>query len=215
MKVPATALLAGLLMSGGVAFATAGIVDPCQSSWQLNNSGGQEPFIVCPRGDTDSFINQGWSITVIVIDNGGNPFQGIPPADIFVISIPSNELALCGGSASSNPDAPTNSAGMTTIANSTLVAGGCTSEIAIVVQGFVLQDPQAGCATKVASFEVRSSDVNGSFEADLADLAIFASHYPPNPYGACCDFDFNQIINLVDLSMFAFHMDQQASHSCF
>ena len=48
---------------------------------------------------------------------------------------------------------------------------------------------------------------------DLVDLSIFASHYPPQLYEACCDFDINGVINLPDLTMFALHFGPPG-HQC-
>ena len=44
-----------------------------------------------------------------------------------------------------------------------------------------------------------------SSNADLVDLSIFATSFPPNPFDSCCDMNVDGAVGLQDLSLFAFH----------
>jgi hypothetical protein len=94
-----------------------------------------------------------------------------------------------------------------------LSAGGCANGLSPVVQGFVLQDPTAGCADYCFNIIVRSPDSNGSGEVDLVDLSNFGQAYPPKPYDTCSDMNCDASINLADLSRFAFHFGPPG-HKC-
>ena len=186
-------------------------IDPCQSSCELHADVVPAPLFVCPAGDTDAFIEQGFWISITVFDFL-DPIPNIPPFDFWLIdNDPVNDLALCGGSRSSDADSLTNAEGMTTMSQGTLIAGGCADGMALVVQGFVLEEP---CGTwKTLPIQVRSPDIDGSSEVDLMDLSIFASSFPPGPYESCCDFDLNGVVDLVDLSRFARHFGPPG-HRC-
>jgi hypothetical protein len=58
--------------------------------------------------------------------------------------------------------------------------------------------PSAGGGTK-------SPDLDGNGAVNLADLARFATAWPPNPYGFCQDLNCDGVINLGDLALFATH----------
>jgi hypothetical protein len=49
---------------------------------------------------------------------------------------------------------------------------------------------------------------------NLLDLSLFASYYPPQAYNKCGDFDCSGLVNLPDLSRFAFHYGPPG-HKCF
>lgn len=185
----------------------------CQfSSWQVNAPAVPVPLFVCPQGDTDSFIDQGWWISLACFDDLGSPDVGIPASDFWLISENDGDIVLCMGTASANADSATNAAGMTTLSNTPLVAGGCADGMALVALGKVLLEPD--CVTvKIEPIYVRSPDLDGSLLVDLVDLSIFASHFPPQLYEACCDFDINGVINLQDLAMFALHFGPPG-HQC-
>jgi hypothetical protein len=196
-----------LLVSGITGTANAGIIDPCVSYWELHAVVSPCPLFVCPQGDTDSFLDQGWWIWICVIDITGQPIPAIPATDFWLVDCdPNADAALCGGSASSGADSMTNAQGMTTMSLGGLTGGGCADGMALVAQNFVILDSLSNCTTPFCCpIWLRSPDIDGSLEVNLVDLSIFASSFPPQPYDTCCDFDINATVNLQDLSRFAFH----------
>jgi len=198
------------------ALARSGVISTCLTTFELHTSTVPAPLVVCPQGDTDSFIDQGWwiSITVITLNPDPIPVQGIHWADIWLIdSDPLNDMVLCHGSLSARADSSTNADGQTTMSLWTVAGGGCADGISVVVQGQVLTEP-ADCVTpRVAQIHVRSPDLDGSLGLDLVDLSMFASHFPPGSYDACCDFDLSGAVDMLDLSEFALHYGPPG-HSC-
>jgi hypothetical protein len=201
-----------LLVMNGT--ASAGIIDPCVSYWQLILAApapatGYCPLFACPQGDTDSFLTQGWSITVCVLDINGAPIPNVPAQDFWLIDCdPSNDAFLCGGSASSGADSLTNSAGMTTMTNGSIAAGGCGYGMALVVQGFTVLDSVTNCATEFCCpIALVSPDLNGDLLVDVVDLSLFAFEFPPNTpsFPNCADYNQDNLVDVVDLSLFAFH----------
>lgn len=182
--------------------AGADIVDPCKSEAQLNAGATPVALYACPQGDTPSFASQGWSIDIVVRDRGDNPVPAIPAADFWLVDCnPVNDIALCGGAASTNADGPTDAAGMTSMSSATFAGGGCANRIAVVVQGLII-----GCeAPACLDVSVRTPDLNGDLTVGLVDLSLMAAAYPPQPYGECADFDLNGIVNLQDLAHFSLH----------
>jgi hypothetical protein len=202
---------ASLLVVAGV--ASAGIIDPCNSP-VVYTGPGIACYFSCPQGDNNSFLQQGFSFAFTVRDLGGSPIPDIPASDFWLIDCdPTLNLTLCAGSASSAADSATNSAGKTTMRDGTLNAGGCADGLSPVCQGFVLENPGAGCTPYCYAIYVRSPDLDGSLVVNLVDLAMFSSCFPPQPYSKCCDFDCNATINLQDLARFAFHFGPPG-HKC-
>jgi hypothetical protein len=203
---------ASLLLVAGI--ASAGIIDPCGSPVTYN---GVEPecYFACPQGDTETFIQAGFSWSIVVNDLVGQPIPDIPASDFWLIDCdPINNLALCGGSASTAADSATNDSGATTMGDATLAAGGCADGLSMVVQGFILGPaPGPGCPAYCWDILVRTPDLDGNLEVNLVDLSIFATCYPPQPYDPCCDFDCSGLVNLQDLARFAFHFGPPG-HSC-
>jgi hypothetical protein len=196
-----------LLVSGITGTANAGIIDPCVSYWQLHAQVTPCPLFVCPQGDTDSFLDQGWWIWICVIDINGVPIPAIPPTDFWLIDCdPNADASLCAGSASSNADSMTNGQGMTTMSLGTLTGGGCADGMALVAQNFVILDSLTNCTTEFCCpIWLRSPDIDGSLEVNLVDLSIFAGSFPPQAYDPCCDMNIDGAVGLQDLSLFAFH----------
>lgn len=202
---------ASLLVVAGV--ASAGIIDPCGSP-VVYTGPGIACYFSCPQGDIDSFSQQGFTFAFTINDLALQPIPDIPASDFWLIDCdPLLDLTLCAGSASSTADSATNSLGKTTMSNGTLNVGGCADGLSPVVQGFVLEDPGAGCNPYCYDIWVRSVDLDGSLVVNLVDLALFSSCFPPQPYDKCCDFDCNATINLQDLARFAFHFGPPG-HQC-
>ena len=137
-----------------------------------------------------------------------------PDPDIWLIDVDLTDLVLCGGHRSSNADSATGPDGTTTMSLTTLAAGGCTDGVAVVIQGFVIVDPENCSVYQEHPIAVRSPDLDGSLTVDVVDLALFSMHFPPQAYDSCCDFDLNGVIDLVDLARFAQHFGPPG-HSCF
>jgi hypothetical protein len=195
--------------------ASAGIIDECTSYWQLHASVSPCPLFVCPQGDTDSFLDQGWWIWICVLDINNAPIANVPATDFWLIDCdPLLDALLCGGSASSAADSLTNAAGMTTMSNGTLTGGGCADGMAVVIQGFVVKDSLTLCTTDLCGpINLRSPDISGDLLVDLVDLAIFAASFPPNPFDKCCDMNDDGLVDLIDLASFAFHFGPPG-HTC-
>ena len=208
----ALALLVILTLSLWNASPTAGsILDPCSSFWQVN-SFGPANLLVCPAGDTDPFITQGFTIDITILDFVGNPIAFIPAVDFWLIDCdPLNDLILCGGSSSSNADAVTDVNGHTTMSATTLKGGGCVGGLALVVQGLIILQSPSCTGLQCEAIDVRSPDSDTNNVVDLIDLASFAIAYPPGAYDPCFDYNFDNQIGLVDLAIFAVHFP----HSCF
>jgi hypothetical protein len=202
---------ASLLLVAGI--ASAGIVEPCESEAVFN---GTEPacYFACPLGDTQSFLNQGFSWSFTIVDGTLAPIADIPGTDFWVIDCdPAVDLFLCAGSASSAADSSTNSAGKTTMGNGSLTAGGCAFGLSPVVQGVVLEDPNDQCNPYCFDVQVTSPDITGDGDVQINDLSAFAFAYPPNAYDTCSDFNCDGFVNLADLAAFAFHYGPPG-HKC-
>ncbi len=180
----------------------SGVVDVCDCCSISTQGGG---LMVCPQGDGLSLIDVGAEIHIIVRDDSGRPIEGIGETDFWLVGT-GDEMYLCGGSGSSNADAPTNAAGYTTMSG-TIAAGGWSDGLYLVIQGNVI-----GCPPFVVAVNVRSPDINGDLSVNLADFSIFASSFPspPNAYDHRCDYNYDGSINLVDHSMFGQHFN----HNC-
>ncbi|UCG52792.1 MAG: hypothetical protein JSW58_04360 [Candidatus Latescibacterota bacterium] len=192
--LPAVFLLIGPILSVSTADARLGIVDPCNST--ASSPGGC--VMVCPAGDGENLSDDGATITVTVNDGVGNPIAYIPASDFWLIGC-ADGLVLCGGSASSNADGPTDDNGITTISG-TIAAGGYDGGLEVVVQGVLI-----GCPVICLPITVPSVDISGDLAVTLIDFAMFAQSYPPQPYDPSCDFNCDGLVDLVDFSKFAFH----------
>jgi hypothetical protein len=99
------------------------------------------------------------------------------------------------------------------MSNGSLSAGGWANGLSPVVQGYVLEDPLAGCTAYCYDVLVRSPDINGDGVVALIDLSNFSLAFPPNAYNTRADMDCNLIINIQDLARFAFHFGPPG-HQC-
>ena len=192
-----------LLWIAGV--ATAGIIDPCRSTTVFNGT-APEYYLACPKGDTESFLQAGFSFSFRMIDLAGSPISNIPGTDFWLIDCdPARNLILCAGSASSNADSSTNYDGRTTMSQTTLSVGGCANGLSPVCQGYVLQHGWPSCTDHCFDVRVRCADQNGDLQLNVGDVAMFASRYPPHAYNECGDLNFDGQVSLADLSRLAAH----------
>ena len=190
--------------------APSALVDPCSSHFNIDTQG--VTLIVCPLGDGHSFEHVGAGIDLWVKDYLGNPIQGMPASDIWLIDCdPLGEMVLCGGSGSCDADAATDALGFTTIRNATIAAGGCADGISVVVQGMVVMDQGSACAApRCVAVSIRSPDLTGDLYVSIADLVTFAQAWPPHPYDGCADLDGDTEVALRDLAYLALHWQ----HTC-
>ena len=184
----------------------------CESSWQVVAPSLPVLLFACPQGDTESFIDQGWFITIDCRYTDGSPIANIPGPDFWLIAENEQNIVLCSHSGASNADSATNAQGLTTMSVTTLAAGGCTDGLALVAQNVAFFDCGCGGFT-IEPIHVRSPDLDGSLVVDLVDLSIFASHYPPGQYETCCDFNIDGVIDLQDVALFAPHFGPPG-HTC-
>jgi hypothetical protein len=210
----ATFSFVSVLLAASFHSAVADVPDPCGSDFELHATAVPTPLLVCPLGDTPSFLEQGWWISIVVQHADGRPFPNIPASDFWLIDCdPLRDAVLCAGSAPPGADSTTNAAGMTTMSAGTLSAGGCASGMALAVMGLILQDRNNGCSIKCVPIRLRSPDLNGDLVVDLTDISLFSRGYPPNAYDACCDMDLNGSVDLRDLSAIAGHLGAPG-HRC-
>jgi hypothetical protein len=217
---------ASLLLVNGV--ASAGIIDPCNSTCVISGTGGGTApwgLFICPAGDTNNWDDQqglpgsgdGFIASLVIVELvTGDPIPNIPGSDFWVVDCdPVNDIALCGGSASTGADSTTNAAGATTIGGfGGTAGGGCANGASVIVQGSVLLDPATGCTTDLCKqILFRSPDITGDLAISLADLTTFSFSFPPNAYDQCCDMNVDGNITLADLSLFAFHFGPPG-HEC-
>jgi hypothetical protein len=167
-------------------------------------------YVVCPQGDGSSLSDIDAVITVTVTDYDGYPITRVPASDVWLVGC-SDGIVLCGGSNAINADSMTNDNGVTTISGR-LAAGGCDSELLVVVMGIVASVPGDPGTPMCLPYETKSPDITGSGGfidgvVDLIDLVAFAGGYtsPPNPYDACLDFNCDGVIDIVDFAKFAQH----------
>ena len=177
------------------------LIDPCQSS--ASSAGGV--LLVCPLGDGPTLSSIGAMVNIKLEDCGGAPVQGIPQQDFWIQGKADPQL-LCGGYLSSSADATTDLSGQTTISGSIAAGGYLGDGIYAVAQGYMIQGTDGLCDNPLPLVLV-SPDTNGDLVVDLLDLAAFAAVFVTGggTVDPRMDFDGDEQIGLVDLSLFARH----------
>lgn len=212
--------------------ATAGILNPCQSTAYVVPTGGT--ISICPFGDFQTFANQGLVIYIEAKDAAGVPLAGMPASDFYLVDCDLLEcLFLCPFPA--NADSATNLLGKTTITGS-IRGGGCVSGLSVVAQGLVIK--AGNCIDDLCLvIKVHTLDVTGSVCPDplgsgrtgngivtLADFSFFGpcngltsaspGWYIPGPGGFNCEcLDYVPPLLSITLSDFSF-FGQHLNHSC-
>lgn len=149
-------------------------------------------------------------ITVTLVDSGGNVVPAYPPNWITLEEMTS-PLVWCRNVA--NPptancpnyaDLPTDAAGQTTFTLS--YYGGSQVQSPTNVWVFV---PTSGWFSIPITGNVsfNSPDINGDLLVNLTDIAIFAMDFF-GPYNYRSDFNYDQLVAIVDLAMFAPHLNK-------
>jgi len=199
------AALVALLVATSPATVASGLLDGCQST--ATPVGFPAAIAVCPAGDGQTLADVGARIDVVTRDPGGNEVGSIPWQDIWIIGC--GERDLCWGAQSSNADAPTDSNGETTISG-TIAMGGMHTGVHVYLQAIVVLS-QPGCVEPLClPLETRSVDINGDLLVNLVDLSEFGRSFPPNPYNAAADYDFDGVVGLTDFAIFGAHF----GHAC-
>lgn len=221
-KFAVLSLAAGALLCLQVASVNtvnSGIVDPCNST----ASAAAGTIVACPQSDGTTLSSAGSTISVTVKDNTNAAVPGIPAADFWLIGC-ANGLVLCGGSASIDATAATNSLGQTTIAGD-IAAGGCDAGVKVVVQGIVIGG--GACPVICLAIIVRSFDLLGpgntppDLKVNFTDFTKFGTLYPfpggghvygPGACGGSALIDFVApfgTVTLVDFAAFGSHYNHQ------
>lgn len=180
------------------------ILDVCLSTATVD---GSHVLLVCPQGDGDRLGDVGATITIAVYDAVGTPVTGIPGQDYWLIGW-NNTLILCGGSMSSNADAPSDANGVVTMSGP-IAAGGSDEALRAVAQGFIIAD-ESCLGDKYLAVRVASPDINGDLIVDIIDFSLFGAAWPPHPYDERMDYNGDGVIGLIDFSLFGMHF----LHSC-
>ena len=182
--------VAGTMVLGLAGLASAGVPDPTLSSASAAGSG---TVLVTPGGTSDTLADKGVTVTVNVVDNTGTPIAGYPFQDVYLDDAGTGEISLCQGG--SVADGNTDASGVTTISGA--IAGG----------GFTQNGMQvylAGVAIGSAlSIDVNSCDINGDLQINLTDVGSFSSDFTSGVYAFRSDFQFDGIVNLGDIGLFA------------
>jgi hypothetical protein len=189
------------------ATAFGGIIDPCQSTASTIAT-PNTCVLICPQGDGDQLVDKNATITVVVRDGAGIGIEGVLASDFYLVDCdPIRDMVLCGGSSSSDADAPTDATGSTQMIGD-IAAGGCANGLSVIVQGFTIGCP-AICMTNIW---VKSPDINGDLLVNIQDFSLFGQQYPPQPFtDTCVDYNCDGIVNLQDFSLFGLHYLHQCS----
>lgn len=222
-------MCAALLVSAGSIVVQATSLCPvshCLSTVQVNSASTPAVYIMCPAGDTGSFSEQGFTLSLQLLEQGGfSPAVGWPTGDVEVRPcVGATSPAICAGTVA-NPDHDTDANGVTVMADARLVGGGCADGFAIYVWcdappflPYFKPLFADSCATGevfCAEVYVRSPDMTGDGAVNLLDLSEFASAYEPSggQYNPCADMNMDGEIDLFDLATLAFHFGPPG-HAC-
>jgi len=166
--------------------------DPCLSFVQ---TAGADIFL---DGTGETLSDVGAAISLIIVDGSGVPIDNIPAQDIFLVSCDPN-----GNFVFDPPliaDGPTVDGGFATISGP-VCGRGWSDGFAVVAMGVVLRCTSP--ADECLPIRVRSTDIDANGAFDLRDYAELVGNYPPAPYVPKADLNFDGIINLSDLTIFA------------
>lgn len=200
----------------------AGILNPCDSYWAIDDSGttpvNTARYFTSPEGNLvgqpDPILpirsGWGWWITICAVDQFLDPIPFIPASDVWLVDCGPCEVIFdvffCLGSASSNADSMTNSAGKTTMSLTAILGGGCTTDLAVVVQSTTLLDTADGCFSELCCpVDFRSTDINGDGIVNVQDVGAFSIDLAAG-VGKRSDYNFDNIVNVQDVGRFSFHL---------
>jgi hypothetical protein len=207
------------VMSGG------GEVDECRSDAGISCPRMQ--ISICPSGDFESIRDAceppgAQYIWIEARDTCGHPIPGIPWTDYWLNSCdPAKQLCLCVSPIAA--DSLTGANGRTTFSGR-IAGGGCTltQGIWFAIQGKPILAKPCGSGRLCLNVIIKSPDLTGwvwgEWKPDglinLSDLHTFSNSFntqqgvpPPagRAFNACCDFNDDGKVDLVDLAIFSDH----------
>jgi len=224
-------VLSILALAAGVATAQ---VDICRL--HATDSDPVVAVLVCPDGDGGILPSSAsTTVRITLVDENGGGLDGIPP-DRYYLGVDgygAQDLCRSAKPLRVYADGPT-VGGQTTITDWALAGapdlddfgypdyiGLFYSEDDVIHRPFRCEGAIVYCTCSDPfvrlPIALRSVDFGGgSFgspdgNVNLADLSLFATAYPPNPYNVKYDLNADGVVNLVDLSVFSMHM----GYSCW
>lgn len=138
------------------------------------------------------------TITLTVLDGGGVPVANFSANDMWlekeIVTDTGNFIACTGGTTA---DLNTNASGVTTWAAPLRAGGWSTSKTLVVINGAAL--------TSNTGLVLRhnSADINGSGQANLSDIPLFASDFSGGTNAFRSDLQFDGFVNLSDIPRLA------------
>ncbi len=199
-----TGLFVCALVIGTVAFATAGIPDPGETTATMPNApvgalalfnlpnGGGNPFNAAQVMGDGALADA--TIEVIVEDVFGDVVVNFPAEDMWLISTDGGMVPCTGGTIA---DQNTDDIGFTLWANPLLAGGHDTSFCKVIVNGLAV----IGGDTPFA-LAFNSADITGDGVVNLADVGAFSGVL----YGAYdfqADYFADGVVNLADVGRLA------------
>jgi hypothetical protein len=188
------------------ASAMAGVPDLQLSTASTAAGVGVTPVMYnLPNGLGSTFANArstggvvNATITLTVLDGGGVPVANFSANDMWlekeIVTDTGNFIACTGGTTA---DLNTNASGVTTWAAPLRAGGWSTSKTLVVINGAAL--------TSNTGLVLRhnSADINGSGQANLSDIPLFASDFSGGTNAFRSDLQFDGFVNLSDIPRLA------------
>lgn len=188
------------------ASAMAGVPDLQLSTASTAAGVGVTPVMYnLPNGLGSTFANArstggvvNATITLTVLDGGGVPVANFSANDMWlekeIVADTGNFIACTGGTTA---DLNTNASGVTTWAAPLRAGGWSTSKTLVVINGAAL--------TSNTGLVLRhnSADINGSGQANLSDIPLFASDFSGGTNAFRSDLQFDGFVNLSDIPRLA------------
>jgi len=197
-----TLALAALFVVALAVGASAGIPDTNNSTASAANCGR---YTVAPGGGSTTLGDDGYTVTVTVLDINGDAVVGLPATDMYLWH---DDLATCPGTFS-EADGPTDGTGTTTFSG-TIYAGvagdagqgiDCdTAFLYVYALGIILNQANPVCVA------TDSPDLNGDLSVGVTDFAKFAADFnclaQAIPCDPCHDYDESGDTNVTDFAVF-------------
>lgn len=170
--------------------------DEILSLYVLPDGSGQNLSQALLPNDPDGgpLVTTDATITLTLRDSAGYPIVYFPAEDLWIESS-NGGMARCPGG--SIAEANTDYDGQTRWSGSFRAGGWSTGSLQVYVNGSPVTDG-------AVAIRVNSPDIDGNLSVDLADVAVFASHYFGfDHYDYSCDYNFDGALNLSDIALLA------------